>query len=90
MLVLKVLGAIDLVTAAALYLNWNMAFLTIPLFLIHVLKGIASMGGDWIAKIYGFVDIVSAFAILFVFTVPFGLEYVLIIILLFKGTMSLL
>ena len=88
MLTLKMLGAIDVITAIALHFNLNMWYFTIPLFLIHILKGIASMTWDWVGKLYGAVDIVSAFAMLFIFTIPLGIEYFLIAILLFKGVMS--
>jgi hypothetical protein len=90
MLALKLLGIIDIITALALYLHLNLLFLTVPLFIIHIVKGIASMSGDIVGKLYGTVDILSAFAILFVFAFPFPINEFLIIILLFKGVTSLL
>jgi hypothetical protein len=89
MLALKVLGLIDILTALALFMNWNLLFLTVPLCLIHLVKGLLSIGADILGKIYGVVDLVSAFAILFLF--DFGvIESFLIIILLFKGFTSMI
>ena len=90
MLALKILGIVDIITALALYMNWNLLFLTVPLFVIHITKGIISMGADWIGRIYGFVDIIASFTILFVFNLPLVIDSVIIIILLFKGLTSLM
>ena len=90
MLAVKVLGIIDIVTALAIYTNITLLFLTIPLFLIHLVKGVASVGADIVGKIYGIVDIVSAFVILFSLNLPGVIEILLILILLFKGVTSLL
>lgn len=90
MLVVKILGIVDIITALAIYLNINLLFLTIPLFLIHLIKGLASMGADIIGRLYGLVDLISAFVILFHFILPGVLIYFLVIILIFKGVMSML
>ena len=90
MLSLKILGIIDILTALAIFMNWNLLFLTVPLFIIHLVKGLLSFGADVIGKLYGFVDIVAAITITFLFNLPFVLESFLIIILLFKGVTSLL
>ena|SRR3989344_457735 len=90
MLALKILGIVDIITALALYMNWNLLFLTVPLFLIHLVKGIMSVEADILGRVYGVVDIIAAFAILFLFNLPFIVDSFLIIILLFKGVTSLL
>ncbi len=90
MIALKVLGLIDILTALAIFMNWNLLFLTVPLCLIHLVKGLLSLGADPLGKIYGIVDLVSAFAILFIFDFPVLMESFLIIILLFKGFTSML
>ena len=90
MLFVKILGVIDIMTAIVIYMNSSYLFLTVPLFLIHFLKGIASMGADILGKIYGIVDILSAFVILFSLSPNFILSGFLIVILLFKGVTSLL
>lgn len=90
MLVVKILGIVDIITALAIYLNINLLFLTIPLFLIHLIKGLASMGADIVGRLYGFVDLISAFVILFHFILPTVVVYFLVIILIFKGVMSVL
>lgn len=90
MLILKILGIVDIVTALALFMKLNLFFLVIPLFLIHMIKGLLSLPGDLIGKIYGIVDIISALAITFLFQLPFIFESFLIIVLLFKGVTSLL
>jgi len=91
MLAVKILGIIDIVTALAIYTNITLFFLTIPLFLIHFVKGIASIGADIVGKLYGLVDIISAFVIIFNnFNLPGVMEIFLILVLLFKGVTSLL
>ena len=90
MLAVKILGIIDIVTALAIYTHTNLLFLTIPLFLIHLVKGVASLGADIVGKLYGIVDIVSGFAVLFSLIFPFAIAIFLILILLFKGVTSLL
>lgn len=90
MLAVKILGIIDIVTALVIYTHITLFFLTIPLFLIHLIKGVASMGADIVGKIYGLVDIISAFAILFSLIFPFAIAIFLILVLLFKGVTSLL
>lgn len=90
MLAVKILGIIDIVTALAIYTNITLFFLTIPLFLVHFIKGIASIGADIVGKLYGLVDIVSAFIILFNLNLPVVVEIFLILILMFKGITSLL
>jgi len=69
---------------------YNLLFLTVPLFLIHLVKGIMSVEADILGRVYGVVDIIAAFAILFLFNLPFIVDSFLIIILLFKGVTSLL
>lgn len=90
MLAVKMLGIADIITAIAIYTNTNLLILTVPLFLIHFIKGLTSLGADPLGKLYGIVDLVSAFVILFHFSLPFVLSAFLIIILLFKGVTSLL
>lgn len=90
MLAVKILGIIDIVTALAIYTNITLFFLTIPLFLVHFVKGIASTGADIVGRLYGIVDIVSAFIILFNMNLPGVIEIFLILILMFKGVTSLL
>jgi hypothetical protein len=90
MFALKILGIIDIITALAIFMNWNLLFLTVPLFLIHLVKGLMSLGADIVGKLYGIVDLVSAIAILFLFDFPVVMESFLIIILLFKGFTSML
>ncbi len=90
MLVVKILGIIDIVTALAIYTNITLFFLTVPLFLVHFVKGVASIGADIVGKIYGLVDVISAFVILFSWNLPGVIEIFLILILLFKGVTSLL
>ena len=90
MFVVKILGIIDIITALAIFLDINLLILTVPLFLIHLIKGLMSMVADLLGRIYGIVDIVSAFAILFILNLPFVLEAFLVIILMFKGITSLL
>ena len=90
MLMLKVLGVIDIITAFAIFMNINLLFLTVPLFLVHLVKGILSLGADIVGKLYGMVDLVSAVVILFIFDLPVFIEWFVVIILLFKGTTSLL
>ncbi|MBI4174133.1 MAG: hypothetical protein HY517_00685 [Candidatus Aenigmarchaeota archaeon] len=90
MLVVKVLGIIDIVTALAIYTNITLLFLTFPLFLIHFVKGIASIGADIVGKLYGLVDVISGFIILFNLNLPFVFEIIIILVLLFKGITSLL
>ena len=90
MLALKVLGIVDIITALALYMNLNLLFLIVPLFLIHLVKGLMSVEADILGRLYGIVDIISAFAILFLFKLPFVVMGFLVIILLFKGVTSLL
>ena len=90
MLVVKILGIIDIVTALAIYTNITLLFLTVPLFLVHFVKGVASIGADIVGKLYGLVDIISAFIILFNLNLPFVVEIILILILMFKGITSLL
>ena len=90
MLVVKILGIIDIVTALATYTTITLLFLPIPLFLVHFIKGIASIGADIVGKLYGLVDIISAFIILFNLNLPFVIEIILILILMFKGITSLL
>lgn len=90
MLAVKVLGIIDIVTALAIYTNITLLFLTFPLFLIHFVKGIASIGADIVGKLYGLVDVISGFIILFNLNLPFVFEIIIILVLLFKGITSLL
>ncbi|KHO47412.1 MAG: hypothetical protein QT00_C0002G0064 [archaeon GW2011_AR5] len=89
MLAVKILGIVDIVTAIAIYTNTNLLFLTIPLFIIHLMKGLASVGADIVGKVYGLIDVVSAFIILFHISLPL-ISIVIILILLFKGVTSLL
>ena len=90
MLIVKILGILDIVTALVIYFNTNLIFLTVPLFLVHFIKGLTSLGADLLGKIYGIVDLISSFIILFNFNLPVVIEAFLIIILLFKGVTSLL
>lgn len=90
MLAVRILGIIDIITALAIYTNITLLFLTIPLFLIHFVKGIASAGADIVGKLYGIVDVISAFMILLNLNLPFVIEIIMILILLFKGVTSLL
>ncbi len=90
MLALKILGIVDIVTALAIFMNINLLFLTVPLFLIHLVKGVISLGADIIGKLYGIVDLISSVVILFIFDLPVFIELFIVIILLFKGTTSLL
>ncbi len=87
---LKVLGVVDIITALAIYMNVNLLFLTVPLFLIHFVKGVLSVGADIVGKLYGLVDLISAVVILFIFDLPVFIEWFVVIILLFKGATSLL
>lgn len=89
MLAVKILGIIDIITALAIYTNTNLLFLTLPLFIIHLVKGIASTGADLVGRIYGLVDVISAIVILFHLNLPV-ISILLILILMFKGVTSLL
>ena len=90
MVVVKILGMVDILTAIVIFLNVNMLFLTIPIFLIHFVKGITSLAADPLGKLYGIVDLISSFVVLLHIALPGVLSSFLIIILLFKGVMSLL
>ena len=90
MLFVKILGIVDIITAIVIFTHSGALFLTVPLFLIHFIKGIASMGADILGKLYGVVDILSALVTLFGFNPFFLLAYFMIVILLFKGVTSLL
>lgn len=90
MLIVKILGILDVMTAVIIYTNSNILFLTFPLFLVHFIKGITSLAADWVGKLYGIVDIIASFIIMFGLNLPFVIEAILIIVLMFKGLTSLL
>lgn len=90
MLVVKILGILDIITALVIYMDINLLVLTVPLFLVHFVKGLTSLAADILGKLYGIVDLISSFIVLFHLNLPFALEAFLIIILLFKGVTSLL
>ncbi|HLD39309.1 MAG TPA: hypothetical protein VJB05_03280 [archaeon] len=90
MLAVKILGLVDILTAVVIFMNINLLFLTIPIFLVHFVKGITSMAADPLGKLYGSVDLISSFVVLLHIVLPEILSSFLIIILLFKGVTSLL
>ncbi len=90
MLVVKILGILDIMTAVVIYTNSSLLFLTFPLFLVHFIKGLTSLAADWVGKFYGIVDIIASFVIMFNLNLQFVIEALLIIVLLFKGFTSLL
>ncbi len=90
MLIVKILGILDIMTAIVIYTNSSLLFLTFPLFLVHFIKGLTSLAADWVGKFYGLVDIIASFIILFNFNLPVAIEALLIIVLVFKGFTSLL
>ena len=90
MLIIKILGILDIMTAVIIYTNSSLLFLTFPLFLVHFIKGLTSLAADWVGKFYGIVDIIASFIIMFGLNLPFVIEALLIIVLMFKGITSLL
>ena len=90
MLIVKILGILDIMTAVVIYTNSSYLFLTFPLFLVHFIKGLTSLAADWIGKFYGVVDIIASFIIMFSINLPVAIEALLIIVLIFKGFTSLL
>ena len=90
MLIVKILGILDIMTAVVIYTNSSYLFLTFPLFLVHFIKGVTSLAADWVGKFYGIVDIIASFIIMFSINLPVAIEALLIIVLIFKGFTSLL
>lgn len=87
-MLVKFLGVMDILAAIALVTGFSFGIGFI-IFLVHMVKGLMSMTADPIGIAYGFVDIISAIAILFAINLGI-LGVIFAVILGLKGAMSLI
>ena len=86
-MLIKFLGVMDILAAIALVTGFAFG-IGLFIFFVHMIKGLGSMLADPVGKMYGFVDIVAAIAILFVLNLG-AVGVVFAVILGLKGIMSL-
>lgn len=91
MLTLKILGAIDLISAVIIFFNfyevhwiivWSHSF-------VLILKGLSGMLGDIIGFFYGLIDILAAIFIIFGVIGFFPIQITIVLVLIFKGIFSM-
>jgi hypothetical protein len=88
---LKILGIIDIFSAIILLFNVYHIFWLITGFhaAVLIIKGIASVA-DSVAVIFGMVDIIAALFIFFAVTGLWPLKLIIVIALLYMGSISML
>ncbi|MCX6815433.1 MAG: hypothetical protein NT120_01095 [Candidatus Aenigmarchaeota archaeon] len=90
-MLLKVLGIIDILSALIILFNiYNIHWIITNFHAtVLIIKGIASVA-DSVGVIFGMVDIICALFIFFAVTGLWPLKVLLVIILIYKGSLSLI